>query len=61
MRTFSITLGALLLTLAQLGEGKGGWMLIVDIHCHALSHWFEPVEVLLHQMHANGAAKALLV
>ena len=27
-------------------------MLIVDTHCHALPHWFEPVEVLLHQMHA---------
>ena len=29
-------------------------MLIVDTHCHALPHWFEPVEVLLHQMHAKG-------
>ena len=29
-------------------------MLIVDTHCHALSYWFEPAEVLLHQMHANG-------
>jgi hypothetical protein len=29
-------------------------MLIVDTHCHALPHWFEPVEVLLHQMHASG-------
>ena len=36
-------------------------MLIVDTHCHALPHWFEPVEVLLHQMHANGVEKALLV
>lgn len=25
-------------------------MLIVDTHCHALPHWFEPVEVLLHQI-----------
>jgi len=32
-------------------------MLIVDTHCHALPHWFEPVEVLLHQMHANGVEK----
>ena len=29
-------------------------MLIVDIHCHGLPHGFEPVEVLLHQRHANG-------
>jgi L-fuconolactonase len=36
-------------------------MLIVDTHCHALPHWFEPVEVLLHQMHANCVEKALLV
>ena len=36
-------------------------MLIVDTHCHALPHWFEPVEVWLHQMHANGVEKALLV
>ena len=36
-------------------------MLIVDTHCHALPHSFEPVEVLLHQMHANGVEKALLV
>jgi L-fuconolactonase len=36
-------------------------MLIVDTHCHALPHWFEPVEVLLHQMHANGVEKATLV
>src|ERR1700752_966244 len=35
-------------------------MLIVDTHCHALPHWFEPVEVLLHQMHANGGEKATL-
>jgi L-fuconolactonase len=36
-------------------------MLIVDTHCHALPHWFEPVEVLLHQMNANGVEKATLV
>ena len=36
-------------------------MIIVDSHCHALPHWFEPVEVLLHQMDANGVEKAILV
>ena len=36
-------------------------MIIVDTHCHALAHWFEPVEMLLHQMNANGADKATLV
>ena len=36
-------------------------MMIVDTHCHALPHWFEPVETLLHQMHANGVDKATLV
>jgi L-fuconolactonase len=36
-------------------------MLIVDTHCHALPHWFEPVELLLQQMHANGVEKATLV
>jgi L-fuconolactonase len=36
-------------------------MVIVDTHCHALPHWFEPVEVLLHQMNVNGVDKALLV
>ena len=30
-------------------------MLIVD------THWFEPVEKLVHQMHANGVDKATLV
>ena len=24
-------------------------MLILDTHCHALPHWFEPMETLLHQ------------
>src|SRR2546428_6452899 len=42
-------------------QGREKVMLIVDTHCHALPHWFEPVEVLLHQMHANGVEKALLV
>jgi hypothetical protein len=36
-------------------------VLLVDSHCHALPHWFEPVEVLLHQMDANGVEKATLV
>jgi L-fuconolactonase len=36
-------------------------MIVVDSHCHALPHWFEPVEVLLHQMDANGVEKATLV
>ena len=36
-------------------------MLIVDTHCHALGHWFEPVEILVPQMHANGVEKATLV
>ena len=36
-------------------------MIVVDSHCHALPHWFEPVEVLLHQMTANGVEKATLV
>ena len=36
-------------------------MIIVDTHCHALPHWFEPVEVLMHQMHANRVEKATLV
>jgi L-fuconolactonase len=36
-------------------------MIIVDTHCHALPHWFEPVEILLQQMHANGVEHATLV
>jgi L-fuconolactonase len=36
-------------------------VIVVDGHCHALPHWFEPVEVLLHQMNANGVEKATLV
>lgn len=36
-------------------------MVIVDTHCHALPHWFEPVELLLQQMNANGVDKATLV
>jgi L-fuconolactonase len=36
-------------------------VIVVDSHCHALPHWFEPVEVLLQQMNANGVEKATLV
>jgi L-fuconolactonase len=36
-------------------------LLVVDAHCHALPHWFEPVEALLHQMDSNGVEKATLV
>jgi predicted TIM-barrel fold metal-dependent hydrolase len=36
-------------------------VIVVDSHCHALPHWFEPVEVLLFQMDANGVEKATLV
>ena len=36
-------------------------MLIVDTHCHAGHNWFEPVELLLHQMNANGVDKAALI
>jgi L-fuconolactonase len=41
--------------------GRRRRMIIVDTHCHALPHWFEPVEMLLHQMNANGVDKATLV
>ena len=41
--------------------GRRRLMIIVDTHCHALAHWFEPVEMLLHQMNANGVDKATLV
>jgi hypothetical protein len=27
--------------------GRRPLMIIVDTHCHALPHWFEPVETLL--------------
>ena len=36
-------------------------MLTVDTHCHAGLSWFEPVELLLHQMNANGVEKAVLI
>ena len=36
-------------------------MTIVDTHCHAGVNWFEPVELLLAQMNANGVDKAALI
>src|SRR5919109_1754853 len=42
-------------------RGRRRLMVIVDTHCHALPHWFEPVETLLHQMNANGVEKATLI
>jgi len=36
-------------------------MAIVDTHCHAGVNWFEPVELLLAQMNANGVDKAALI
>jgi L-fuconolactonase len=36
-------------------------VIVVDSHCHALPHWFEPVELLLYQMDFNSVEKATLV
>ena len=36
-------------------------MLIVDAHCHAGDNWYEPVEMLIHQMNLNGVEKAALI
>lgn len=36
-------------------------MTIVDTHCHAGQSWFEPVELILHQMNTNGVDKAALI
>ena len=36
-------------------------MTIVDTHCHAGVNWFEPVELLLTQMNANGVDKGALI
>lgn len=36
-------------------------MYIVDTHTHAGRNWFEPVEMLIHQMNLNGVEKAVLV
>ena len=35
--------------------------MIVDSHCHAALGWYEPVEVLLRQMDANGVERAILM
>jgi L-fuconolactonase len=34
---------------------------IVDSHCHAAEGWYEPAEVLLQQMDANGVERAILI
>lgn len=36
-------------------------MVLIDTHCHASPHWYEPVESLLTQMDRNGIDKAVLV
>ena len=36
-------------------------MRIVDTHTHAGINWFEPVELLIHQMNLNDVEKAVLV
>jgi L-fuconolactonase len=36
-------------------------MPIVDSHCHASPHWFEPIESLLFQMDRNGVERAVLI
>jgi L-fuconolactonase len=36
-------------------------MQIVDTHCHASPLWYEPVEMLLHQMDRNNVAHAVLI
>lgn len=36
-------------------------MLIVDTHCHGGNNWFEPIELLLHQMNTNDVEKAALI
>lgn len=36
-------------------------MRIVDSHCHAAIGWYEPVEMLLHQMDRNGVEQAALI
>ena len=36
-------------------------MTIVDSHCHAGLNWFEPIELLLHQMNANGVNHGVLI
>jgi L-fuconolactonase len=36
-------------------------MMIVDTHSHAGINWFEPVEMILHQMNLNGVQKTMLI
>ena len=36
-------------------------MIIVDTHTHAGQNWFEPVEMLVHQMNMNSVDKAVLI
>jgi L-fuconolactonase len=36
-------------------------MVIIDTHCHASPHWYEPVEGLLFHMDRNRVARAVLV
>jgi L-fuconolactonase len=36
-------------------------MVIVDSHCHASELFFEPVELLVHQMQRNGVQHAILI
>ena len=36
-------------------------MTIVDSHCHVALGWYEPVEVLLHQMDHNDVEHAILI
>jgi L-fuconolactonase len=35
--------------------------MVVDSHCHASPFWYEPVDVLLHQMDRHGVERAVLV
>ena len=36
-------------------------MTIVDSHCHAGTSWFEPIELLVYQMDANGVDRGVLI
>ena len=36
-------------------------MRAIDTHCHASPYWFEPIEVMIHQMELNSVEKSLLV
>ena len=35
--------------------------MIIDTHAHAGVNWFEPVEMILHQMNLNGVQKTALI